>query len=395
MRDLDNFASASAWRSLEAYIDVGLRGHLGTAVEQLARRVDVLAAQLRAATTAGELEQVRVEVIRVRRRYLQVETALDFFGDAINSRTTPRLAAILCACDQLAAQSMEEVLGPLRRSVPPVLTYVDRGLGASILRAGLRLVDGGPLTPAAAIKVTRQNLYRPTALIHETGHQVAHVLGWNQELAAALQRGLGADAPEVAAAWAAWASEIAADCHAFVHTGYGSVAALHDVVAGGPTVFRHLPGDPHPIAYIRVLLGVQMCLRFYGSGPWDDLARAWVRAYPLGQAAPEVRSLLERSVPLLPRIVEICLRTPMRAFGGRPIATIVDPARVRPDALKELAGQAGRGLHTSPHWLRREGLRLLALSSLRLATEPERAPEIAEQHEAWMLRLGEPLKQAA
>jgi hypothetical protein len=395
LRDLDNFASASAWRSLEGYLDVGLRGHLGAAVEQLARRVDVLAAQLRAATTAGELEQVRVEVIRVRRRYLQVETALDFFGDAINSRTTARLAALLRACDQLAVQSMEDVLVPLQRSVPPVLTYVDRGLGASILRAGLRLVDGGPLTPAAAVKITRQNLVRPTALIHETGHQVAHQLGWNQELAAALQQGLAADAPELAAAWAGWASEIAADCHAFAHTGYGSVAALHDVVSGGPTVFRHVAGDPHPIAYVRVLLGVQMCVRFYGAGPWDDLARAWVRAYPLGRAEPATRSLLERSLPLLPRIVEICLRTPMRAFGGRPLAAIVDPARVRPDNLTRLASQAGGGLYTSPHWLKREGLRLLALSSLRLATEPEHAPEIAEQHEAWMLRLGEPLKLAA
>jgi hypothetical protein len=394
LRDLTNFAAESAWRSLERYLDVALRSHLEDAAEQLTRRAAVLAAELRAATTAADLEQVRVHVVQFRRRYLQVETALTFFGEAINSRTTPRLGTLLRACDSLALSSMESVLRPLRRDMPPVLTYVDKGLGASILRAGLRLWDGGTLSPAAAIKITRQNLLRPTALIHESGHQVAHILGWNEELAAALGRGL-AEAPDVAEAWSATASEIAADCFAFVHTGYGSVAALHDVVSGGPTVFRRVPGDPHPVAYIRVLLGVEMCVRFYGAGPWDDLARAWVASYPLGTAEAGTRSLLERSLPLLSRIVEICLRTPMRSFGGRPLSAWVDPRRVRPDALAQLARDAG-GSIGSPVWLGRESLRLLALSSLRYATEPERAEQIAKDSEAWMLRLGEePVPKAA
>ena len=180
----------------------------------------MLTAELRAATTAEQLEQLRRRILRFRTRYLQVETALDFYWHAINSRTTPRLAALLRSCDILATRSMEDVLVPLRRDVPPVLTYVDKGLGASILRAGLRLWDGGSLSPAAAIKVTRQNLYRPTALIHETGHQVAHIVGWNDELAAAFARELRESA-EVASAWSSWASEVAADTFAFAHTGYG------------------------------------------------------------------------------------------------------------------------------------------------------------------------------
>ena len=91
-------------------------------------------------------------------------------------------------------------------------------------------------------------------------------------------------------------------------------------------MFRLVAGDPHPVAYLRVLLGVQMCVRFYGAGPWDDLGRAWVRAYPVGVgAARTARSLVERSLPLLPRIAELCLLAPMRAFGGKPIAALVDP----------------------------------------------------------------------
>jgi hypothetical protein len=395
LRDLENFASAAAWRSLERYLDVALRRHLGEAVDRLAREAEVLAAELRAASGARELEQLRVRVIRFRRKYLQVETALDFYGDAINSRTSPRLAGLLGACDELATISMRSVLEPLGRPVPPVLTYVDKGLGASILRAGLRLWDGGSVSPAAAVKITRQNLYRPTALIHETGHQVAHILGWNDELAELLERELRPAAAAAAGVWAGWASEIAADTYAFAHTGYGSVAALHDVVSGGAAVFRLAGGDPHPVAYLRVLLGTQMCVRFFGAGPWDDLARAWVGAHPLASAPPETRALVERSLPLLPRIAELCLLAPLRGFGGRPVASLVDPLRVRPDALAGLAQQAGGALTTSSHWLRQEALRLLALTSFRAATEPEGSADIARQYEDWMLRLATPLAAAA
>jgi hypothetical protein len=62
--------------------------------------------------------------------------------------------------------------------------------------------------------------------------------------------------------------------------------------------------------------------------------------------------------------------------------------RVRPDALAALTREAGASIGTSSHWLWSESLRLLALSGYRLATEPERAPEIAAEFEAWMLRLG-------
>jgi hypothetical protein len=395
LQDPTNFASSAAWKSLESYLDVALRKHLAEAADHLEREADVLAAELRAAFSASQLEDVRKKVIRFRQRYLQVETAFDFLGDAVNTRTSPHVAGLLGACDELATMSMKRVLDPLGRASPPVLTYVDKGLGASILRAGLRLWDGGSVSPVAAVKITRQNLYRPTALIHESGHQVAHILGWNEELAALLQSELRRAPAGVGTAWAGWSSEIAADTHAFVHTGYGAVAALHDVVSGGSAVFRFDPTDPHPVAYLRVLLGVNMCVRFFGAGPWDDLGRAWSEAYPLEGAAPQTRALIRASLPHLPRLAELCLRAPMRAFGGRPLTELVDPALVRPDALARLTQEAGGALTTSSHWVRKEGLRLLALTSYRAATEPERAAEIARQSDDWMLRLSTPMAVAA
>ena len=385
LAELENFAAPQAWQALEHYLGLSLQGHLKEAVTGVELELDAIDADLRAARTHEELHRTQRRSHAFRRRYLQVETVLEFYGHAIRSRTTTRLAELLRACDTLVAQAMEASLRPLGIDPPPVLIYIDRGLGASILRAGLRLWDGGSLSPAAAIKLTRFNLYRPTSMLHEAGHQIANLTGWNQELAAALRNGI----PDrmVAQAWEGWATELGPDLIAFAFTGYGAVAALHDVVAGDE-VFNFPLGDPHPIAFLRVLVGVQMCVRFYGVGPWDVLHQSWLENHPLSSAPSDIRGLLERSVQHLPRIVEIGLRTPMRSFRGRPLMTLIDPSRVSPAALDQLARAAGPALATSSHWLRTEGIRMLARSSLKVATEPERATDITQEFEEWMRNLG-------
>jgi len=122
---------------------------------------------------------------------------LDFFGDAINTRTSPRMSALLRACDILAEKSMRMVLEQFGKKTPPVLSYFDKGLGASILKAGLRLWDATTINPCAAIKIVRHNLLRPTSGIHESGHQVAHQLDWNDELAGMLADSLRGSSLEI------------------------------------------------------------------------------------------------------------------------------------------------------------------------------------------------------
>lgn len=395
LQDLDDFASPSAWNSLERYLGLSVRRHLSTVVAQLDREATLLQAALAAAFSVHDLSAVRRQLLAFRNRYMRVETTLDFYADAINTRTNPRIAGYLRACDTLAHRSMAQLLDLLGKPTPVALTYIDKGLGASILKAGLRLWDGTSMNPVAAIKITRHNLLRPTALIHEAGHQVAHIIGWNEELASSLVTDL-TDAPAgVAETWAGCASEMAADAFAFVHTGYASVAGLHDVLAGEEAlVFRHTPGDPHPISYIRVLLGVEMCRQFYGAGPWDDLARSWMQLYPLERASGATQSLLRASLPLLPKIVNVMLRKPMRAFDGRPLAALINPDRVKPETLLALEQQLGAALYTSMHWVWTEAVRLLALTGLRMATLPEGKADTANQQEEWMLRLGGALQAA-
>jgi hypothetical protein len=396
--DFENFAAASAWANLESYLDLAIRSQLRQSVQRLQRGADVLDAELLATETLAELDRVRRLVVRFRRQFLQVETALDFYGDAVNTRTSPKTGALLRACDILASRSLDQVLGPLGRPTPPVLTYVDRGLGASILRAGLRLWDRRSISVAATIKVTRHNLggARPSALLHEAGHQLGFSVGWNDELAATFRREFQRDAPDVGEAWASWSSEMASDAFAFAHAGYAAVAALHDVIAGEEQQVWTVPlGDPHPPAALRVVANAAMAQRFYGAGAWDDLINSWTLTHPVERAPAEAREVYERSAERMHRIVEILLLRPMRAFRDRPLTAFVDPLRVRPDELARLAREAGTALFTSDHWLWNESLRLLALSGYRAATEPERATEVARQYADWMTRLGHRIRAAA
>lgn len=393
--DFANLASPSAWNGLEIYLGASIKQTLKSAVLRLQVQVERLRTTLGRVQNQAKLKQLQHQLVAFRKDYLRTETTLDFYADAIIIRSNPKLEPLLRACDTLAYESLKSVLDQLDKKTPLVLTYVDKGLGASILKAGLRLWDPSIQSPVAAIKIVNHNLYRPTALIHETGHQMAHITGWNDELATALETNLSVDSEELGELWGGWSSEIAADAFAFVHTGYASVVGLHDVLSGGDRfVFQHRVGDPHPISYIRVLLGIEMCRQCYGKGPWDNMASAWSEMYPLQQTTYATRILLSRSIPLLPKVVNILLKQPMISFGGRSLSTLIDPKRVSPRSLLHLEQKIGPALYTSLHWVRVESLRLLALTGLKTATESEKSVEALKQQNTWMLRLGMSLKAA-
>jgi hypothetical protein len=393
LADLDAVAPAAAWRGLEHYLGLSLRQTLSGMVAQLIRTTDEIARRLATARSAAEVARARAAILELRLAYTRAETSVDFYEDALSTRAAPGMGALLRACDHIATRSMAEALVPLGRQVPAALTYLDAGLGASVLKAGLRLWDGTSENPVAAIKVVRHNLLRPTSIIHEAGHQVAHMLGWNDELRA----GLGAAGGDrlTGRSYAAWASEIAADAFAFVHTGYASVAALHDVIDGpDDAVFQYLPSDPHPISYLRLLLAVEWCRLSYGDGPWEGMADTWTAHHPLERAPQALRDFLARCVAVLPRIAAVVIRERYRAFGGAPLTAVVDPQRVSLAALEQLDRSLGTAAQTSPYWLWNESIRLLALNGYRAAEGAVGLREAAARQEQWMLRLGG-LRQAA
>ncbi|RZU76724.1 hypothetical protein EV384_5400 [Micromonospora kangleipakensis] len=386
MADLDVVASPAAWDGLEQYLRVQVRDRLAAIVAGL--RLE--AAQLEAAAgSQANLPDLRDRVLRLRRRYFRAETILGFYGDAIATRSNPGLAALLRGFDTLASDGLEALLRPLGIDSPPVLCYLDQGRGAAILRAGVRLWDQANPSPAAAIKLTWHSLPHPTALFHETGHQFAHLTGWTAELADALASVLVGRSTELAALWRSWASEVAADVHAFALCGWSPVPALANVV-DGPTdaVLRIIPGDPHPFPLVRVLFNAALCRVWFGAGPWDATARTWAERHLSGRHGSDGARLARLSIAALGDLVDACTRQPMQALGGRPFSTVADPRRVAPAALAELARRAGPSLLTSSYLARKEPVRILAWLAGRALDDPRNAPFHWRTLRGWVATLG-------
>ncbi|WP_448004481.1 hypothetical protein [Agromyces bauzanensis] len=394
LADLDSVAAPEAWAQLEDYLRLRLRDRLLGSIRALDAEAAVLAASLEAGPPP---EEVRVALLRIRQRYLAVEATVEFYGDAVQQRTTPRLGSILRGLDTIAVDAMDALLRPLGMESPPALTYPDKGLGAAVLRAGIRLWDRGGVSPAAAIKITRHNLAHPTAIMHETTHQVAHLCGWNAELGRSLAATVAPRSASLADLWRSWASEIAADVGAFVLSGWSPVPALANVV-DGPTsaVHRIRPDDPHPPAWLRVMLNVELCRMWFGRGPWDDLGEAWQSRHdPTGLDDPDAQ-VATSSRSVLPAIAEACTRRPYRAFGGRPISELADPARVSPVALAELSRASGDSLLTSSFLARRDSLRILAVLTAEQPLDPAAATARTARLHDWLARLAPmPLPRAA
>ncbi|MCY2687586.1 hypothetical protein [Salinimicrobium sp. TH3] len=386
---LDHLASQTAWQGTDYKIGQLLKNSLQQNVKQVIALGNQLKQELEYSGNDTErLRALRQGVLVLRQKYLRAEETIQFYTVAINSRTTPLIAALLRACDILCTRSMEEILRPLGKETPPILTYIDKGAGASILKAGLRLWDGN-ISPVAAVKITQHNLFRPTAIIHETGHQVAHILGWNEELANALRSRLINHQRAVGEAFAGWASEIAADAFSFVHAGFGSVAALHDVVSSTrQAVFYYNEGDPHPISYIRVLLNIEFCRRSFGAGPWDEMEQAFRNEYDIDRTHSSSIPLIRLCKEAIPDVANLVLNFPLQAFGNRTLSQLIPPERVSPQSLQKLEFLAGPALFTSHAWIWSECIRLLALNSYKIGTGKGDLDNLYKQQEQWMLKLG-------
>lgn len=386
LSDLEVVASPGAWAGLEQYLSIQVRSRL----ESIARSIQVEGAQVAGAFKSGaDPVEVRRQVLRLRQRYLQAETVLDFFLDAITTRAVPELAAVLRGLDRLAGDALDMTLRPLGIDAPPVLVYLDRGLGASILRAGIRLYDEANPSPAAAIKITRHNLLHPTALLHECGHQFAHLTGWTDELARSFATRLGRVSRSLGEMWQSTASEVAADIYGFCLSGWAPLPALANVVDGTTAaVYRRIPGDPHPYPLIRVLFNAALARSWYGPGLWDGIAHAWMRRHHPDRIKGEIGDLTRQSLSAMGAIVDICTRQPMDAFRGRPFHNIADPRRMDPVNIDGLVRRAGPALLTSPFLARRESLSILAWLSTRSVVDPARAPEHRAQLRKWLAWFG-------
>lgn len=290
-----------------------------------------------------QAEHSRSESIYRRYVFLRLQltaalTQFDLFADAITQRSEAETGVLLSGLETLARDALAIPQAPY--TSPPLLCYLDRGIGAAIRRARTRLPGGGE-NPVAIIRVPRERMVGlgiASSLVHEAGHQGAALLDMVATLRLGMEPMLASAPPEFNPwhAWYRWISEIVADLWSVSRVGMASSLGLINVVSlPRAFVFRANTDDPHPTPWIRVLLSVEIGSRLYPDPGWRRLARLWHLSYPSNRPDIGDRHALALSERHVPLFVDWLMRQRLPAAGGRDIWTVFHDPVIATEALDE------------------------------------------------------------
>jgi len=283
--------------------------------------------------------QRRFTILRL--RFNAVLTQFDTFQDVLVQRSENETGVRLSGLDIVSADALAL---PGYYEAPPVICYLDRGVGAAIRRARTRLPGGGE-NPVAIVRVPRERMIGAgiaSSLFHEVGHQASALLDLVNSLRPVL-KGLQRGAGERGLAWQLWErwiSEIIADFWAVARLGIGATLGLVGVVSlPRAFVFRATLDDPHPIPWIRVRLSGAIGEALYPHPQWRQLAGVWESFYPptgLHENTLRTLGLLETTMPAF---ISILVGHRPRALRGRSLAEVMDTEERQPARLEALYRQ--------------------------------------------------------
>jgi hypothetical protein len=291
----------------------------------------------RAGWADSEEGQRRFTLLKLRLN--AVLTQFDLFENVITQRSENETGVWLSGLDVVSADALQ--LSAHYFEAPPVICYLDRGVGAAIRRARTRMPGGGD-NPVAIVKVPRERMVGcgiASSLIHEVGHQAAALLGLVESLRPVL-RGLRLGSPAEAEAWELWErwiSEIVADLWSVARVGVASTMGLIGVV-GLPRafVFRINPGDPHPAPWIRVKLSAELGKALYPQPVWGWLMQLWEAYYPVDGLHAEQRRVLSMLEQTMPGLVAVLLNHRPPALRGRSLPEVLEIGKLQPPHLRGL-----------------------------------------------------------
>jgi hypothetical protein len=287
----------------------------------------------------SDAEQAQRQFTILRLRFNAVITHFDMFDNVITQRSENETGLWLSGLDVVSADALQ--LGEEYYKAPPVICYLDRGVGAAIRRARTRMPGGGD-NPVAIIKVPRERMVGSgiaSSLVHEVGHQAAALLDLVDSLRPVLEERGRESLPEREAwlLWKRWISEIVADFWSIARVGIASTLGLMGVVSlPRAFVFRLNADDPHPTPWIRVKLSAAVGQALYPQSAWDDLARLWEAYYPikrLNETQQRLLRLLEKTIPAL---VAVLVNHRPKALRGHSLVDVLDLAERQPARLRTL-----------------------------------------------------------
>jgi hypothetical protein len=322
----------AAQTSIEGFLTRGRR--------YLQTRVNLFLAWLESPEArASNTEAAQRLFTMLRLRFNGVLEQFDLFDNVITQRSEHETGVWLSGLDVVSADALQ--IRGRYYDAPPVICYLDRGVGAAIRRARTRLPGGGD-NPVAIIRVPRERMVGSgiaSSLIHEVGHQAAALLELVESLRPVL-RGLQRGSPREYPAWQLWdrwISEIVADFWSVAQLGVGSTLGLIGVVSlPRAFVFRINAGDPHPSPYIRVKLSAAIGQALYPQPHWEQLTRLWEAYYPLAGLDPEQQRLFTMLERTMPGLVAVLVNHRPPVLRGRSVAEALDLGQRHPTRLRAL-----------------------------------------------------------
>jgi hypothetical protein len=289
-----------------------------------------------ASSSAAEAQR-RFSIIRL--RFNAVLTQFDLFQNVMTQRSEHETGVWMSGLDVAAADALR--LRGAYYEPPPVICYLDRGVGAAIRRARTRLPGGG-FNPVAIIRVPRERMVGSgiaSSLVHEVGHQAAALLELVESLRpvlAGIAAGSRADKPAWQL-WEKWISEIVADYWSVAQAGIGSTLGLLAVVSLPRVfVFRVNPDDPHPSPWIRVKLSAAIGNALYPDIQWARIAALWESFYPLDGLPDHERMIFRTLEQTIPGVVAVLRNHRLATLRGRTLTDVLFTNERQPGALRNL-----------------------------------------------------------
>jgi len=268
-------------------------------------------------------DQAQQKLAFLRLRFNAIISQFYIFSDVLAQRAAYESGVWVAGLDDVAADALSL---PGYYDLPPVVCYLDRGQGGAIRRVRTRL-PGGELSPVAIIRIPQERMIGSgvaSSLVHEAGHQASELLGLIPALRPLLKAKSTSSWNGTAfRLWDRWISEILADFWGVGKVGVASTLGLIGLVSLPRIfVFRIVPDDPHPVPWIRVKLSCAMGAAMFPHPQWQTLAQTWESFYPLQQANPATRRVLELLEAGIPEFVALLLNHRPPALRGKTLQEV-------------------------------------------------------------------------
>ena len=319
--------------------EIAIEQFLANGRKELRQRVRMFIGWLRAAGQSVPAAEAQRRFVFLRLRFNAVLSQLELFNQVISQRGESDQGVWISGLDVV---SYDALALPAYYTAPPVICYLDRGVGAAIRRARTRLPGGGE-NPVAIIRIPRERMIGSgiaSSLVHEVGHQGAALLGLVESLRPVLrEKQHGAADPAVWRLWERWISEIVSDFWSIARVGVVSTLGLIGVVSlPRPFVFRGNDDDPHPIPWIRVKLSCAIGDALNPHPQWRRVARMWESYYPTDALDPLRRLTLFSLEKSIPEFVSVLVNHRPKSLRGHSLAEAMEVEERSPHRLSALFG---------------------------------------------------------